>query len=208
MTLVKICGITNLEDALNAVSAGADMLGFNFYARSPRYLSPDTAREIVAKLPRGVITIGVFVNEPTPDDVVRIASAAGLSGVQLHGDEPPAYCAAVRVNYLVKALAAGEDFRPEVLLDYDVDAFLLDAKHQTLRGGTGTVADWSRAKEATRMGKKIILAGGLTLSNVESAIRTVEPYAVDACSSLEKTPGVKDESLVQQFVELVHALKT
>lgn len=207
MTFVKICGITSLDDALDAFNAGADMLGFNFYTRSPRYISPDTARKIIAELPDGVMTIGVFVNEPVPEDVVKVASFAGLAGVQLHGDESPAYCAAVNTGYIIKSLAVGDDFRPEVLLDYDVDALLLDAKHETLRGGTGTVANWSRAKVATQLGKKIILAGGLSIANVEVAIRLVEPYAVDACSSLEKSPGVKDKSLVQQFIELAHAVK-
>lgn len=207
MTLVKICGITNLEDALEAVNAGADMLGFNFYPPSPRYISPEDARRIIDKLPGDLMTIGVFVNESTPERVEEVASKTGITGVQLHGDESPDYCSALNHRYVVKALAVGEDFAPSAVLAYDVNAILLDAKDGRLRGGTGRVVDWTIAREVRCLGPKIFLAGGLSPANVVEAIHFVDPYAVDACSALEYQPGRKDHARVRHFVKMVRDVK-
>ncbi|HEX8118384.1 MAG TPA: phosphoribosylanthranilate isomerase, partial [Pyrinomonadaceae bacterium] len=145
MTRVKVCGITNLEDALSALEAGADMLGFNFYARSPRYVTPAAAREIVERLPAGATCVGVFVNEPTPSDVERIAREAGLGAAQLHGDETPAYCQSLRGLTTIKALRVGPSYDMEAAAAFGTDAVLLDAYVPGERGGTGHTFDWSLA---------------------------------------------------------------
>ncbi len=212
MVLVKICGITNLDDALVAVDAGADVLGFNFYPRSPRYVTAEAARAIISGLPSttssAVLTVGVFVNEDL-DVVERTASAAGVSAVQLHGSESPEYCKALADRYLIKAFAAGEQFAPETVLRYDVEAILLDAFDKNaaggVGGGTGKLGDWSIARETRQLFPKLFLAGGLSPENVREAIERVRPYAVDACSRLESVPGRKDHARVRAFVNAVRA---
>src|SRR6266498_2283894 len=119
MVLVKVCGITNLDDALAAVNAGADALGFNFYPPSPRYITPETARTIIDRLPREVLTVGVFVNQEL-ETVEKSASVAGISALQLHGAESPEYCRALKGRYLIKVFATDFEFNPETVLDYDV----------------------------------------------------------------------------------------
>jgi len=205
MTFVKICGITNLEDALMSVAAGADALGFNFYRPSPRYIEPIAAREIIDRLPASVLTVGVFVNEATPEDVERIASAAGVTAVQLHGDETPDYCRALSGRYVIKALATGSDFEPRRALDYEVQAIMLDTFDSQLRGGTGRVIDWSVARRTRDLVPRLFLAGGLAAENVRYAIDTVDPYGVDACSKLEISPGKKVPERVEAFVTAARA---
>ena len=207
MTFIKICGITNLDDALAAVDAGADALGFNFYKPSPRYIAPETAREIVSQLPESILTVGVFVNEPTPQSVEDMARASGVTAIQLHGDESPDYCRQVTNRYIIKALAAGSDFDSARANDYEVDAILLDTKDDALRGGTGRVFDWSIAKHVQRTVPKLFLAGGLSLQNIEDAIMKVNPYGVDACSALEETPGKKNHERMRAFVKAIRSVK-
>lgn len=204
MTLIKICGITDLGDALAAVEAGADALGFNFYARSPRYVTPDTARAIIEQVPKSVLTVGVFVNEEL-DAIEQTAAAAGVSALQLHGDESPEYCKALAGRYLIKAFAASDHFAPEILLHYDVEAIMLDAFDKTTFGGTGKLGNWSVARETRELVPKLFLAGGLSPDNVGQAIEQVKPYAVDACSRLESAPGRKDHARVRAFVAAVRA---
>ena len=211
MTLVKICGITNVEDALAAVDAGADALGFNFYPRSPRYISPANAREIIDQLPESVLTVGVFVNEEI-QSVSRILTQARLSAVQLHGDESPEYCRELAGKYVIKAFGAGNKFDWSAVDRYDVQAIMLDTKDDLLRGGTGRVFDWTIAQRANgsaanRSTPKLFLAGGLSPENVAEAIATVQPYAVDACSSLEQTPGKKNHQRLRAFVNAVRSIK-
>jgi phosphoribosylanthranilate isomerase len=198
---VKVCGITNLEDALRSVEAGADALGFNFYRRSPRYIAPEVARRIVAKLPVGLMSVGVFVNESGPEEVARIMDAVGLTAAQLHGDESPEYCAALCDRFIIKALRADAHFKPEVAQDYQTDAILLDADAGEARGGTGRVVDWEVAKRVRAFVPQLFLAGGLSPENVAEAIAAVEPYAVDACSHLESAPGKKEAERVRAFIE-------
>ena len=206
MTLVKICGITNLEDALAAVAAGADALGFNFYKPSPRYITPQHAREIVEQLPESVLTVGVFVNEE-PDAVRAIAGEAGLRALQLHGDESPAYCQELAINYyVIKTFAVSETLDVQTVNAYKVEAIMLDTKHNHLRGGTGQVFDWSVARQAAATIPKLFLAGGLSPENVENAIKTVRPYAVDTCSALEDRPGKKNEERMRVFVNAVRSV--
>ena len=200
MTFIKICGITNLADALAAVEAGSDALGFNFYRPSPRYIEPAAARKIIGQLPTEILKVGVFVNAPTPESVKDIAREAGVDAVQLHGDESPDYCLALGDMYVIKVLAAGNDFDFDRVLSYKVSALMLDAKHEKLRGGTGHVIDWSLAKKVSGVSPRLFLAGGLSPENVAEAILAVKPYAVDACSSLEEIPGKKNHARVREFI--------
>ena len=205
MTFIKICGITNLEDARLSIAAGADALGFNFYGPSPRYIEPQAAREIIEQLSDNVLTVGVFVNEESPALVEQIANEAGVAALQLHGDESPDYCRELSERYVIKVLRAGNEFKPENALDYDVEAIMLDAFDTKLRGGTGRTIDWSRARQTRNLVPRIILAGGLTPENVGEAISTVDPYGVDACSGLESTPGKKVPERVATFIKAVRA---
>jgi phosphoribosylanthranilate isomerase len=200
MTLVKICGVTNLEDALAAVESGADLLGFNFYRRSPRYVSPGDARRIVERLPESVNGVGVFVNEPGPDEVERIAREAGLGAVQLHGDETPEFCRALRGLKTIKALRVRRGFDPAACALYPVDALLLDAYTTDAFGGTGHTFDWTLARQARETVERLYLAGGLTPDNVAGAVGAVRPYAVDVCSGVETSPGRKSFELMRRFV--------
>lgn len=204
MTLVKICGITNLEDALAAVEAGADALGFNFYKPSPRCITPQHAREIIEQLPDSILKVGVFVNEATPEIVRNIAEQAGLTALQLHGDESPDYCHELAAGHdVIKVFAVAHDFDINVIHRYNETAIMLDTKHNTLRGGTGSTFDWSIAQEVSKTVSRLYLAGGLSPENVADAVESVRPFAVDACSALEKAPGKKDHKRVQEFVHAV-----
>jgi phosphoribosylanthranilate isomerase len=197
----KICGTTSLEDALLCVDAGADALGFVFYPRSPRYVTPETVRTIVRQLPPFVVTVGVFVDEPS-ECVNAVAAFCNLDRVQLHGNETPQDCERIE-RAVVKAFRV----RPDATLsfaDYRVHAFLLDAYVANSPGGTGHRFDWARAIEAKRHGR-VILAGGLTPDNVGEAIRTVEPYAVDVVTGVEASPGRKDAEKVRSFLRNVRS---
>src|ERR1700755_2088326 len=146
MTLVKVCGITNLEDALAALEAGADVLGFNFYARSPRYVAPADARLIVEQRPEGLTCVGVFVNELSPEDVLRIARESGVAAAQLHGDETPEFCRALAGLKTIKALRVGKGYGVESATAFETDAVLLDAFAPDAFGGTGHTFDWALAR--------------------------------------------------------------
>ena len=203
MALVKICGITNLADALACVEAGADMLGFNFYARSPRYIEPHEARRIVEQLPEGVLAVGVFVNEESPERVAELADISGVAAVQLHGDEPADYCRALAGRFVIKALRVGHDYAPESAARCGAEAVLLDGFSHAAYGGTGKTFDWSVARATRAVVPRLFLAGGLDQENVAAAVRAVRPHAVDACSLLERAPGLKDERRVRAFVAAV-----
>lgn len=202
MVLVKICGITNLDDALAAVDAGADALGFNFYHRSPRYLAPEAARAIIDRLPAEVLTVGVFVNEERTA-LEKTAWIARVAAIQLHGNESPEYCKQLEGRYLIKAFGTGGEFKPEAALDYDVQAIMIDAFDRETFGGTGRVSNWSLARQTRQLCPRLFLAGGLSAENVSEAIELVKPYAVDACSALESAPGLKDHERVHEFVTAV-----
>jgi len=203
MTLVKVCGVTSLEDALSAVAAGADALGFNLYPQSPRYLPARAARAIIKALPEGLTTIGVFVNAGPPAEVARVAEEAGFDLVQLHGDESPDYCAEVGCERVVKALRVGPDFEADEAASFATGAVLLDAYVKGERGGTGHTFDWGVARRVREVVPRLYLAGGLNPSNVAGAVRSVAPFAVDVCSGVESAPGRKDASLMRLFVEAV-----
>jgi phosphoribosylanthranilate isomerase len=203
MTLVKICGITNPDDAQVAVEAGADMIGLIFYPPSPRYVTPEQARTIVDYLPPEIPAIGVFVNE-TVATMTQVAAASGVKQVQLHGDETPAVCAALSLP-VIKAFRFTERVRPEMMADYArADAFLVEGFHKTLYGGGGAMADWQQVATLHGYGR-IILAGGLTPDNVQQAIQVAQPYAVDVGSGVEVSPGKKDWQKVQAFIRQAKA---
>ena len=199
MVYVKVCGITNLQDAHTAAAAGADAVGLVF-AESPRKVSVEEAWEIGTALPDGVLKVGVFVDEK-PAEILRIAAGVGLDYAQLHGDETPEVVAAVREVGLrvIKALRMREVVSLEMLKYYEADLFLLDAYSEKLRGGTGERFDWELAK-SLKGRDNILVSGGLTPENVREAIRFFEPYGVDASSSLEDAPGKKNAERVRRFV--------
>lgn len=201
-TRVKICGITRLEDALLAVELGASALGFNFYPPSPRYIEPTAAGRIVRQLPPFVVAVGVFADEVEGQRVVARAREAGVAAIQLHGPRFPAEERALEGFPLIRAVAVGEDFKPQDLKDLNAATFLLDAHDSDLHGGTGRTFDWSLAREAKRFGP-IILAGGLTPENVGQAIRQVRPFAVDVASGVESAPGRKDPAKLRAFFAAV-----
>jgi phosphoribosylanthranilate isomerase len=188
---LKVCGITSLADAQACVEIGASYLGFNFYPPSPRYIAPAAARAIIERLPAHVESVGVFVNEPSPADVLRIMKESGVSIAQLHGDETAAYCAAVGAERVIKALRVGPDFFPKQVLDYPALAILLDAYDKRLYGGTGKTVAWDVAREAAQY-ITLFLAGGLAPENIVEAVNAVQPFALDVNSGVESAPGVKD----------------
>jgi phosphoribosylanthranilate isomerase len=211
MVKIKICGITNLSDARAAVEAGADMLGFNFYRPSSRFIEPRNARGVIdtlrfglAGLDRTVMMVGVFVNESSPEAVQEIADEAGVEAIQLHGNESPEFCARLKSlskdRFVIKVLCGDNDDVVSKAVEYDVDAIMLDAFDKDLYGGTGRTIDWSIAARACRLVSRLFLAGGLSPENVVEAINSVQPYAVDACTALESLPGRKDTGRVRAFV--------
>ncbi|HXO00337.1 MAG TPA: phosphoribosylanthranilate isomerase [Candidatus Acidoferrales bacterium] len=205
MVKVKICGITNLKDARQAVDEGADFLGFNFYPRSPRYVTPRRARGILRRLPRKIASVGVFVNEQE-DKMLEIARQVGLGHLQLHGEESPATIAHLARNLpVIKAVRVRHSFRVAELAHYEhASAFLLDGFDRRRHGGSGKTFRWNIALRAKRAGH-IFIAGGLTPENVSEAIRSAKPYAVDVCSGVESKPGKKDPALVVKFMRAVRS---
>jgi phosphoribosylanthranilate isomerase len=202
MVRIKICGITNLEDARLAAELGAHALGFIFYPKSPRYIRPDAAREIIRSLPPLVMTVGVFVDEEA--GVVKdIAATAGLDWVQLHGQESPEYCRTLG-RRVIKGFRIKDAHSLSLLPAYrgSVQAFLLDTYKAGTAGGTGETFDWTLARQAKKSGP-IILAGGLTPANVAQAIEAVQPAAVDVASGVEAGPGKKDPEKLRAFFEAV-----
>lgn len=198
MVKVKICGITCLEDALTAVKAGADALGFVFYSASPRHVLPEQAAEIIHHLPPFVQTVGLFVNADLAT-VNATADQCGLDIVQLHGEESPAYCASVQRRVL-KAFRVKDISTLDALQHYPVAGYLLDAWSPTAPGGTGQTFNWEIAAEAVKSGHRIILAGGLTPENIAECIRQVHPYGVDVSSGVESAPGHKETAKVTRFI--------
>lgn len=200
MVRVKICGITNKEDAFVAVDAGADALGFVFYPPSPRYITPAKAREVIAALPPFITTVGLFVNLPL-NEVEEISRLCALDVVQLHGQEDPDYCHALR-RRVIKAFPIKDPEHLPPLTLYRVNAFLLDGYKEGLYGGTGSSFPWKIAVAASAYGR-VILAGGLHPGNVREAIKQAQPYGVDVSSGVERAPGLKDPKKVQQFIQQV-----
>ncbi|HIE89146.1 MAG TPA: phosphoribosylanthranilate isomerase [Gammaproteobacteria bacterium] len=201
-TRIKICGITNHEDAANAVASGADALGFNFFKGSTRYISPGKAAEICAQVPAFVATVGLFVNEPLAD-VNRIIGSLRLGLVQFHGDETPEYCDSVGHPYMKALRATNRDqIKVEAQSFETAQAILVDTATEGQFGGTGKTFDWSMLPD---LGKPVVLAGGLDATNVGAAIAATHPYAVDVSGGVERSRGVKDVAKMKKFVEAVQS---
>ena len=201
-TRIKICGITNHEDAANAVASGADALGFNFFTGSTRYISPEKAAEICAQVPAFVATVGLFVNEPIAD-VNRIIASLRLGLVQFHGDETPEYCDSVGHPYMKALRATNRDqIAVEAQSFETAQAILVDTATDGQFGGTGKTFDWSMLPD---LGKPMVLAGGLDATNVGAAIAVTHPYAVDVSGGVERSRGVKDVAKMKKFVEAVQS---
>ncbi|HUJ94951.1 MAG TPA: phosphoribosylanthranilate isomerase [Terriglobales bacterium] len=218
MTWIKICGITNLEDALMAVEAGADALGFVFYEKSPRKIDPETVQEMVAKLPKNVEKVGVFVDSDA-NHIRQVASQAGLTAAQLHGkqsmdrvwkDARRIECAGV--SKLIPVIPGDALKNGGILINHrfgeKIFAVLLDSRSNGATGGTGTTFDWDGTREMVEslsLLVPVIIAGGLTASNVGDAVRTFHPFGVDVASGVEARPGKKDPEKVRAFVRAAHA---
>ena len=198
MGRVKICGITNIEDAVAAAEYGADAIGFVFQPKSPRAITPETAKNIVSALPPFITTIGVFVNE-SKREIEKIIRYVGLNIVQLHGNEPPDACQLNRK--VIKAIRVKDLTDLEPLKRYNVSAFLLDTYSPHTMGGTGQIFNWDIAVEAKKFGR-IILAGGLNHENIEEAIKWVRPYGIDVATGVESNKkGEKDHKKLKLFIE-------
>jgi phosphoribosylanthranilate isomerase len=205
----KICGITNVEDALAAVAAGADALGFLLYRKSPRYVDPMKVQQIVAQLPPFVLPVGVFVNEEIK--IVRdLMDTCGLALAQLHGEETAAYCRELG-RPVLKALRLKDRSTFLALAEFQgragVRGFVLDAFSDEAYGGTGQAVDWSLAREVAQAAT-VVLAGGLTAVNVGQALRAVQPYGVDVSSGVEVAPGKKDHEKVRAFLRAVRSVSS
>jgi phosphoribosylanthranilate isomerase len=185
---IKICGITNTEDALLAAELGVDALGFIFYSKSPRYCIPAAAKAIIADLEKShPVAVGVFVNEAVAA-VKATAAFCGLDMIQLHGDEPPQYCSNFSSSQLIKALTPGMAGDPALLDGYPIKAVLMDSRDADRYGGTGKTTDWDTARGIARR-RALILAGGLNEHNIREAVMAVRPHAVDINSGIESAPG-------------------
>jgi phosphoribosylanthranilate isomerase len=196
---VKICGITNTQDAQAAVAAGADLLGFVFYEGSSRHVTVAQAAAIARTVPPFVVCVGLFVNAPA-ELVGEAMTACGLQLLQFHGDETPEYCRQFGAMSM-KAFRVKDAETIRTLPEYPTDAWLLDAFVPGQRGGTGHSFNWELAIEAVKLGKPVFLAGGLTPENVAEAVRKVQPYGVDVSSGVESAPGKKDHAKVRGFIQ-------
>lgn len=199
MIRIKICGITNLSDAMVAIAAGADALGFVFHQPSPRNLFTEQATAIIRQLPPFIQTVGLFVNQQA-ELVNETAKQCKLDLVQLHGEETPEYCNAIKPR-IIKAFRVKDSYILNDIKKYDVAGYLLDAWSPVAHGGTGETFNWDIATNATSHNNRIILAGGLTPENIAAAIKCVKPYAVDVSSGVESAPGIKNAQKIQTFIQ-------
>lgn len=209
MTRVKICGITRKQDTHFPLECGVDALGFIFYPESPRYVDFDKAKEIIAPLPPFVDKVGVFVNSPV-EEILKAIYEVGITTIQLHGDEPPAFCTKLKTLTklkIIKALRVKDPTAVDLVKTYTgtVDAALLDTYKKGEYGGTGEVFNWELAIESKKAGLPIILAGGLTPNNVVKAILCVKPYAVDINSGVEDSPGFKSNGKIKLLFDNLNA---
>lgn len=200
MTKIKICGITNIEDAFLAVDLGIDALGFIFYRKSKRYISPERARDIILKLPPFTTPVGVFVNQDMKE-LHAIRKEVGFDVFQLHGDESPEYCRELGVN-VIKVIRVQKEIAPRDIEIYPTNAILFDTYSPNEYGGTGESFNWLLL-EGMHVSKHFILSGGLNSENVDKAIQIVNPYAVDVTSGVEDYPGKKNKDRLKRFVEAV-----
>lgn len=199
MMKVKICGITNHEDAQKAMFYGAYSVGFIFHKKSPRYVSPSKARKLIEALPPFIVPVGVFVD--LKEKAVRdICNFARIRTVQFHGEETPVYCKRFTDYKIIKAFRVNDMFDPIGVRKYKVDAYLFDTYQENLIGGTGKTFNWDVLK-GQKFEKPVILSGGLTATNVADGVSAVKPYAVDVSSGVEKSPGIKDPRKIREFMK-------
>jgi len=199
-TKIKICGITNIEDAQVAADRGADALGFIFYNQSKRYVETEVAKSIISKLPPFIKTVGVFVNQDL-SEIIDIREKTGIDIAQLHGDETPEFCDSVPFK-VIKALRVKDSVDIHEVAQYPVQAILFDTYSDIEYGGTGESFNWELLK-AKDFSQQIILSGGLDPDNVLKAIQIVRPYAVDVSSGVEDLPGKKDHMKIKKFIEAI-----
>ena len=201
MIQVKICGITNKEDALCAAGCGAVALGFIFYLHSPRYIKPADARKIVGVLPDDLVKVGVFVNEKV-DEIKRVMEYCGLDMIQLHGDETPEFCREFPSAQVIKTVELKNEADFVYAKSYHVGAILVDSRHAGLYGGTGKKANWELACRVKNK-KPLILSGGLNEKNVAEALKVVAPAALDINSGVESEPGKKDHAKLARIFDII-----
>ena len=201
MTQVKICGITNEEDALCAAGCGVAAVGFIFYPPSPRYVKPEYARKIVSVLPNDLVKVGVFVNEKA-DEIKRVMEYCGLDMIQLHGNETPAFCREFSADLIIKAVELKNEDDLDHALNYDVAALLVDSRYAGLYGGTGKKANWDLACRVKNK-KPLILSGGLNEKNIAEAMKTVTPAALDINSGVESESGKKDHTKLARIFDII-----
>lgn len=201
MVKVKVCGIRRLRDALAAVASGCDALGFVFYRKSPRYVSPAHARRIARLIPSRIARVGVFVNA-REKTVRRAARSVGLDMLQFHGEETPEYCARFRGHKVIKAFRVRKALTPQDVLRYRTYAWLFDTFSRDAQGGTGRAFDRRLLREVLSLRKRrpLFLSGGLSKDNVAAAIKEVRPQWVDVSSAVESSPGKKDYAKLKEFV--------
>lgn len=206
MTQVKICGITNTQDALIAAQCGAAALGFIFYPQSPRYIKPEEAKKIIRALPDKLIKVGVFVNEKL-QEIKRIKDFCALDMIQLHGDESPEYCRQFPASIVIKAIELKNHDAVNRALSYCVAALLVDTRHAGFYGGTGKKSNWELACRIKNK-KPLILSGGLNAENIAEALKTVAPAALDINSGVELSPGKKDHKKLVHIFDIIRASDT
>jgi phosphoribosylanthranilate isomerase len=200
---IKICGVTNAKDAIACAGLGASMIGLNFYRQSPRYIEPNVARQIVEAIPPDIRPVGVFV-DTSAGEVRNIANTAGIRCVQLHGNASPKACRELAREFrVIRAFCTDARFQPEDASSFPDCDVLVDAHHPNLRGGTGLTCDWPAARATLPFARFLILSGGLNMQNVDQAIATVTPHAVDVCSSVESAPAMKDYRAIKNFITAV-----
>lgn len=202
MVKVKICGITNLEDALASLFGGADAIGFVFYKRSPRYITPEKAASISRILPKRILKVGVFVNA-REKDIKRIARLCSLDILQLHGEESPEFCSKLKRYKVIKAFKVNEDFSFNQLKGYKTFAYLFDAFSNRRKGGTGRKFDWNLLKNVDKIKHRFFLSGGLSCYNVKCALKAIQPDWVDISTGVELSPGRKDHKKIVNFIRKV-----
>lgn len=200
MLKVKICGITNLEDAQAAVGYGCDAIGFLFYKKSPRYIAPEKAKDIIDKLPKSVIKIGVFVNAKA-ETIKHISRMCGIKMLQFHGNESPEFCAKFKGYKIIKTCRVKDKLDIKNISKYHPFAFLFDTYIASKMGGTGKTFDWGLIKHMRRIKHPVFLSGGLTERNVKKAVEIAVPDWVDVCSGIEEKPGKKDANKIKKFIE-------
>lgn len=202
---IKICGITRLEDAKIAANLGVDALGFIFYQKSPRFIDLEQARNIIMQLPPFVNRVGVFVNE-TFENIMETVRLTGIDTVQLHGNEPPEFCSSIPLP-VIKSFSIKPETNISEFQNYKTQGLLLDTWSGQMHGGSGKTFDWNIARMACDRFNNIILAGGLGPSNLEDALRSAQPYAVDINSGVEIMPGVKNPHKIRDVVKIVKSWK-